>query len=172
VLVGWWLLHAFRIPVDDTAGRDLLAVYVALPPRIAAPAPSATRRAGRVHRRGPRPPPVARAGAHTDARTVSASAVLAQALDIARRQAMPTFQADPFADRPSRLPGERKERFRMVQVSPADVVVGIGAFLFYPPGYEADQCPRNRRNLHKLLAGGDSPRLRLALEYEREYCRP
>lgn len=56
-------------------------------------------------------------------------------------------------------------------ITPASVLAKIGKVIG-GPGYEADPCPRNRRNIDQLLAAGDSPALRRELEYEREYCRP
>lgn len=169
-LVGWWLLQ--RLPLDQ-GGADvaLEVVYVSLPPP-AVPQPMAP--AARSDEGGRRQPARAAAPAPVAAPVPpGASAILAQALEAVHREPASEFRSDPFADRPGRLPGEGKDRFRMQrQITPADVVAGIGAFLFYPPGYEVDQCPRNRRNLANLLAGGDSPRLRLALEYDQRYCRP
>jgi hypothetical protein len=175
-LVGFWLLQ--RLPLDDGgADRALEVVYVTLPPlRVHAPVPPSSRRTPGSRRQSTRrvdepvgtPAPIApptRPGA-------SAGAILAQALEAVRRDTAPEFRSDPFADRPDHLPGEGKGRFRMQSVAPADVVEMVGAFLFYPPGYENDQCPRNRRNIANLLAGGDSARLRLELEYEQRYCRP
>lgn len=177
-LVGWWLSH--RLPVRDGAGAEVLqVVYVALPPlRVREPAtlpdgPSGSDRgrASLSHATAATGRPAAAGIAEGDG-PPAAGTLPTRALESVHRETAPDFRRDPFADRPARLPGEGKGRFRMRSISPADVVAAIGAGLFYPPGYERDQCPRNRRNIADLLAGGDSPRLRQELEYEREYCRP
>lgn len=40
-------------------------------------------------------------------------------------------------------------------LGPADIVAGIGQ-LFGGPGYEADPCPRIRRNITRLSIDGNS----------------
>ena len=95
-----------------------------------------------------------------------------------RRQLGTLPQADapgaavaPWQDRAATLPGRAGGRFRMRrQVSPADVVAGIGR-LFYGGG-EADPCPRNRRNITALQDGRDPAALQQELAFERRHCRP
>lgn len=170
-LVGWWLLQ--RLPLDQSgANAALEVVYVTLsPPAVPKTKASSPRNGGISRRHGDTPP--ARAALHLIAapNPPDASAILAQALETVHREAEPEFRSDPFANRPVRLPGKGGGRFRMRQTAPADVVARIAA-LFSPPGYEKDPCPRNQRNIADLLAGGDSPRLQLELEYERQHCRP
>jgi hypothetical protein len=72
-----------------------------------------------------------------------------------------------------RLPQADAGRFRMRDpVTPASALAWLGRHVIAPAGYEADPCPRNRRNIAGLLAAGDSPRLQLELEFERRHCRP
>jgi hypothetical protein len=77
-------------------------------------------------------------------------------------------RVNPLSDelRPSR----GHFRFRE-PTSVASVVVVIGK-VFSPPGYEADPCLQNRRNIAELATAGDSPALQQDVDFERRYCRP
>ncbi|MEO5565236.1 MAG: hypothetical protein ABIR05_01020 [Luteimonas sp.] len=179
-LVGWWLLHLPPLR-ENGASEAIQVVFVTLPPPpVREPSTAARHRTRSESPQHAAPVPASRhlanatAGASADVPALpNARALLAQALDTVRNQAAPQLRSDPLADRPTRLPGRNDGRFRFQRaLTPADVVAGIGALLFYPPGYESDQCPRNGRNLANLLAAGDSPALREAVEYERRFCRP
>ena len=81
--------------------------------------------------------------------------------------------AAPFANRPSGLQRPAPDTFHMKQqISPQDIVAEVGRLLFAPPGYEQDPCPRNERNVRKLMDGSDPKAMQRELEYEREYCQP
>jgi hypothetical protein len=182
-VAGWWLLHATRMATGSGADAALQVVYVDLPPPRGE-APHA-RTAGSARRRRPHAGHAAAARKTTAAlqappATPSAAPSLppqdALVREAARRALAgdPPPPRDPFADRPSRLPGhDVSGRFRMAEpVTPARVVAAIGALLFYPPGYDPDPCPRNAANIGNLLAAGDSPELQLELDFERRHCRP
>jgi hypothetical protein len=173
-LAGWWLLHGMRLPVDTGNAGDLEVVYVSLPPRSSHQAtPSPVRRPSRaprpMQRRQVRAPVAASAPASAPLSVV----VLGQAHDYAvAAPPLPVAPRDPFADRPSPLHPQARNRIRMAApVTVATVLVDIGKVIG-GPGYEADPCPRNSRNLNDLLAAGDSKRLRMAIEYDRDHCRP
>ena len=181
-LAGWWLLHA--LPRASTRGEDgdaLQVVYVSLPPLPAAvarmPAGTPSRRgrhADRLHA-SPRRPAVAATAVVVATKPAAARPdLLGQARALVRGQVASGAPArDLFADRPARLPQADAGRFRMrTPLTVARVVEAVSAELFHPPGYEADPCPRNRRNIAGLLAAGDSTRLQLELEFERRHCRP
>jgi hypothetical protein len=181
-LVGWWLLHALpRVSARGEGDDALQVVYVTLPPPPAPPPRANADTSSRRGRHADRP----RAQRRQPSATLAVVAVAApaaterpglleQARALARQQAAATAPAaDIFADRPARLPRADAGRFRMRKpLSVARVVEAVSAELFYPPGYEADPCPRNRRNIAGLLAARDSPRLQLELAFEREHCRP
>lgn len=182
-LAGWWLLHA--LPRASTRGEDgdaLQVVYVSLPPPPAAAARMPAGTPSRRGRHGDRPRAARRRPAVTTTAVIVATKpdatarpdLLGQARALVRGQvASGAPVRDRFADRPARLPQADAGRFRMrTPLTVARVVEAVSAELFYPPGYEADPCPRNRRNIAGLLAAGDSPRLQLELEFERRHCRP
>jgi hypothetical protein len=182
-LVGWWLLHALPRASPRDGNRDALqVVYVSLPPL---PAAAARMRAGPASRRdrhadrlraGRRRPAVATTAVMvaTKPDTTARPDLLGQARALVRGQVAPGAAVrDRFADRPARLPQADAGRFRMRDpVTPASALAWLGRNVIAPAGYEADPCPRNRRNIDGLLAAGDSPRLQLELEFERRYCRP
>lgn len=81
--------------------------------------------------------------------------------------------ADPFASRNGGFQRPAPDTIRMKrEISLQDIVAGVGQLLFAPPGYELDPCPRNERNIRKLMDGSDPKAMQRELEYEREYCRP
>lgn len=182
-LVGWWLLHA--LPRASTRGEDgdaLQVVYVSLPPP---PPPAARMPAGTRSRRGrhaDRLHATRRRPAVTTTAVIVATEpdatvrpdLLGQARALVRGQvASGAPVRDQFADQPARLPQPDAGRFRMRDpVTPASALAWLGRNVIAPAGYEADPCPRNRRNIAGLLAAGDSPRLQLELEFERRQCRP
>jgi len=185
-LVGWWLLHAVRLPRTPDDDLALQVVYVTLPPAAASsPEPSAMARPHDSRRKlrlaDPAPtaamlqvqpalpdPPANSAPADT----TPSMRLLEQALAGVRQPAA-MAPRDPLADRHARLPAADRGRFRMREpVTPASALAWLGRHVLAPAGYEADPCPRNRRNIAALLAGGDTPRLQLELAFEREHCRP
>jgi hypothetical protein len=178
---GWWLLHAVRGVPDAHTPAALQVVYFSLPQLPRTP-PAHARRRPSAHASGGRQAPLqaldltdsAPRATEETAVTQPAAALAGQIAGAARAVAgAPLPAPDPFASRPVRLPGRDASRFRMrPALSPADMVVAVSRRLFYPPGYEADPCPRNQRNLHNLLAAGDSQRLRMAMAFDREHCRP
>jgi len=88
-----------------------------------------------------------------DALLPTAADLLQQAGDWARTQAPAAdFSHDPLRQRP----GPRGDgRFAMRrQVSPEDVVKGIGQLLG-GPGYSEDPCPQIRRNIANAASGAD-----------------
>jgi hypothetical protein len=182
-LVGWWLLHALpRVSTRDGDADALQVVYVTLPalstpsPRTRASTPSRrSRRADRTRKSRQQATAVVPAAAATlQVVAETPPDLFAPARALAREQAAATAPAaDAFADRPARLPQADAGRFRMRDpVTPASALAWLGRHVIAPAGYEADPCPRNRRNIDGLLAAGDSPRLQLELEFERRHCRP
>jgi len=172
LLVAWWLLHAVRLPGDDSLA--LHVVYISLPPLPDVPPaqqPTAHPQQAAATATPRSPPPMK--VVPIEARTPVSASVLQQARAYAAAAAPVVFAApDPLGDRSPPLPPVGAERFRVrTQVTPALVLAEIGK-LVGGPGYIADPCPRNRRNLDRLLAQGDSERLRIAIEYDRTYCRP
>jgi hypothetical protein len=182
-LVGWWLLHALpRISMRNGDADALQVVYVTLPPWST---PSPRTRAGMPSRRDQHAKRTRKSRQQAPATATATTGTLqvvtetppdlfAQARTQARERAAATAPAtDAFADRPARLPQADAGRFRMRDpLTPARVVAWLGSHTLAPRGYERDPCPRNRRNIDGLLAAGDSPRLQLELEFEREHCRP
>ena len=175
-LVGWWLVHGYRVPVTGGVGQDLVVTYVQLPQRARSPqrGPRQPRRDHARSRpsRATAPMPTEPAGRTGPGRSLSVT-VLDQARDYAGQvAARPLPVADPFADRIARIPATGRQRFAMARpYTPAAALAEIGK-LVGGPDYEADPCPRNRRNLDSLLAAGDSQRLRMAMAFDREHCRP
>lgn len=171
-LVAWWLWHGIRLPRGgDASGLEV--VYLELPQAPPSPPPQAvaTLPAALRVEKASTPPPATAPVESTQA--VSAATVLRQARALAEARDPPAFAApDPLADRGSRYAHAPPDRFRTrVRITPALVLSKIGKIVG-GPGYDADPCPRNRRNIERLLAAGDSAELRMDLEYEREHCRP
>jgi hypothetical protein len=198
-LFAWMLLRpAARAPLLP-ADRGLQVVYLP-PPSLNTdreqdtPVPHATAAATRATRAAPTGRPLAattsRADAQPDATTMQVQVLsgspdpahsapsaedrfLEQGRQWAAGQARAAAgPADPFARHEVQLPGAGVDRFRMRQpVSAAGVVSAVGTYLFSPAGYDADPCPRNRSNIGRLMAGGDSAALRQEVEFERRHCR-
>lgn len=193
-LVGWWLLHALpRVSLRGDGDPALQVVYVSLPPLSTPLPPVPAARPSRRRHDAQRPrdarrqsTPIATAAPAPAASSLQVVAdatppaaaekgtLLEQARVLARRQAAATAPApDIFADRAARLPPANGGRFRMRDpLTPARALAWLGSHVLAPSGYEADPCPRNRRNIAGLIAAGDSPRLQLELAFEREHCRP
>ncbi|MBF6025191.1 hypothetical protein [Lysobacter niastensis] len=65
-----------------------------------------------------------------------------------------------------------RTRFRFREPLSAAAIVNSVGKAFSPPGYEADPCLQNRRNISELAPLGDSAALRHDVEFERRHCRP
>src|SRR5690606_27579422 len=173
-LVAWCLLHGVRLPRgSDSPALEVL--YLDLPDAPPpSPPPAAPITAPVALRVQPVPAPPQPAGDRAGATpAVPPAGVLELARALAAAGDPVAFAAaDPLANRASRYTAPPAGRFRTrTRITPALVLAEIGKIIG-GPGYEADPCPRNRRNIERLLAAGDSAELRMDLEYEREHCRP
>lgn len=144
----------------------------ALPPRrtdtVTPPRATPDRRQTRVLRAAPAPtepvptPEPPRTGLRLEA-------LVAQGASAAAGPG-PDFRPDPLRPLPARPPPP-PERIRMqASMTPARVLAAVGQLLG-GPGYEADPCPRVRRNLGSLVtAGASDPALGEELHRLRTLC--
>jgi hypothetical protein len=181
VLIGWYLIQVAPLQVAAVEETALQVIYIPVrAPSRPHPVVGAVR-----SRRAVAAPAVVR---HALAVVATASPTLAPLVDgkplagtfldqahaWAQREAGQNIPPpDPFASRQPHLPGERDGRFRVQrQRSPSDLVAAVGGYLFAPPGYQADPCPRNGTNIGNLMAGQDAKALQQELDFERRHCRP
>lgn len=180
--LGWWLF-AQAPPAPRRAPETGLRIHWIEPaPPTAVPEPEP-----RAEREPESPAPAATAPAAPPARAMTvvelppppraeaaaapaAHALLEQGRDWAGAQAgTHDFRRDPL--RPAGPPARAPERFRMTPPpSPAQVLESIGQMV-NGPGYEADPCPRVRRNLAGLAPGGDSALVQEEIRRLRRLCQ-
>ncbi|NZA27824.1 hypothetical protein H0E84_15710 [Luteimonas sp. SJ-92] len=174
--LGWWLLTQAP-PEPRRAAETALRIHWIVPPPAPAPEPEPPPTPADTARIAPpsrtmtvvEPPPAQRPDAD-DAAMPSAHALLEQGRRWAGSQAGDhDFRRDPL--RPAAPQARAPERFRMTPPpSPAQVLESIGQMV-NGPGYEADPCPRVRRNLAGLAPGGDSELLQEEIRRLRRLCQ-
>lgn len=176
--LGWWLLNPApqRVAQPPEPALQVIWIEPAAPaaPLSVPPPNQATRLpVARIQARSPAAFPLA---AHHDAEATvpqanlpAPEALLEQGLRWARGQhEAPDFHPDPLRSAPAgaSAPG----RFAMRDpLSPQAVVRAIGA-LIGGPDYEADPCPRIRRNLAGLGPAGDSELMREEIRRLQSLC--
>ena len=180
VLFAWMLVRTARVEHLQDDADALQVVYITAPAAITRlPRPSDAHPRRRVRDKPSQVATIAtiarasRATQPVDRKPLSA-VFLDEAHTLAQQQAPITFAArEPFASRPTQLPGAGTGRFRMQpQRSPRDLVAAVGGYLFAPKGYESDPCPRNRENIGRAMAGQDPQARQQELDFERRHCRP
>lgn len=177
-VLGWMLLR-LPTPVRKATASDsaLDLVWIAAPrspsptQRRSARAESASRspRISRVTplQREPAPSTVPQANEPAAAQPLSAD-FIHRAVESAVREPPGTFNADPFANRATRLPGRAANTFRMrTPPTLAERVAMVGKLF----GGGDDPCRSARDSINELSQAGDSRELQNALDYEKRFCR-
>src|SRR5688572_14067871 len=187
VLLAWGLTRLLRGEIVSDArevGRShaIRIEFIHRPSRGGLPGPSAAPAAvapvGPVRERStsrPPPSPAADASAAMAEAAPLSAVLLGQAQRWAEQKVTSeTGPGDAF-ERVNPLADElrpRHGRFRFREpISVASVVGKVGK-AFSPPGYEADPCLQNRRNIAELATQGDSSALQQDVDFERRHCRP
>ena len=179
-VAGWWLLRTMHVVGTRADDEALQIVFV---DRTMPPAPARAAAVVRHLSRTPRTRPPARSArvvtispsVHTSPpeSTRPLSAVFLDQARLVAGHPPGTFERQPFDRTAARLPGEGTDRFRMRSaITPQSAIVWVSKHLFYPVGYTADPCPRNRENIGNLGAGGDVAAMQQEVEFERQHCRP
>lgn len=186
LLLAWALIRLLEgavVPNARNDGDDSLATrieFIDRPIRAGRPVPLAAGAPVKSSRERlttapaqPAPPAIA-SDAMTEAAPMSA-VLLGQARRWAEQKANSETKPGNTFERVNPLSDElrpRRGHFRFREpTSVASVVGGIGK-AFAPPGYEADPCLQNRRNIAELAPQGDSAALQHDVEFERRHCRP
>jgi len=177
--LGWWLLNPApqRIAPPPEPALQVIwlepatpAAPLSVPPPARAPGVSAVRAEVRVPSPAPQVPERGEEAAiPQEAHLPAAAALLEQGLQWARaQQAAPDFVPDPL--RSARTGASDPGRFAMRDpLTPAAVLRAIGT-LVGGPDYEADPCPRIRRNLAALGPAGDSELMREEIRRLQSLC--
>lgn len=177
--LGWWLLSPASQRVVQPTETALQVIWIepaaaaaslSVPPPSQAAGVSAVR--PRTRSMAPVPPasdPDAEAALPQEADLPTAAALLEQGLQWAREQQQaPDFIPDPL--RSARAGASDPGRFAMRDpLTPAAVLRAIGT-LVGGADYEADPCPRIRRNLAALGPAGDSELMREEIRRLQSLC--
>lgn len=186
LLLAWVLIRlldgtAVRDARDD--GDDFHATHIEFidrPIQAGRPVASATGAPVKASRERITPapakpaPPAIASDPRADAAAMSA-VLLGQAQRWAEQKANSETTPGNTFERVNPLSDElrpRRGHFRFREPTSVASIVGKMGKAFAPPGYEADPCLQNRRNIAELAPQGDSAALQHDVDFDRRHCRP